>query len=160
MRILRPIALLILGSSISCTQTSPTFDQVSENISKTAGNFWIKKFPEEDADFSQQKNTNDQNDPYNRPPQDENSAVELMWLVPEGRVTKYQLNYGTDINKLSSSVEIKTNTLASVMHPRFGKVFKYVLMGVPPRTKIFYTLQAGNEFGFSEPTPPASELSR
>lgn len=145
------LSLILLSS---CSSQVITWGEIEKNLSTTAGNFWIKKYPEPQNDNTIDKEAEDSRTISG------DSAVEIIWLVPEGRVTKYILRYGTDQENLQSIVEIQTKNLSSVMHPKFGKVYKHIIMGVPANSKIYYTLQAGNELGLSDPTPVASETSR
>ena len=151
--------VLMIFFACSCSPNNVTFEEIEKSLSTTAGNFWIKKYPDGVAEntFKENKTPNKQSQ---ESAEENNSAVEIIWLVPEGRVTKYILRYGTNQNSLDSVIELYSNDLTAVMHPKFGKVYKHIIMGVPGNSKIYYTLQAGNELGLSDPTPIASELSR
>ncbi len=81
------------------------------------------------------------------------SAVEIEWIVPSTRVTKYILRYGFSEDDLSDKIEITRNSLTPITDTKHGAVYRYLLSGIPANSTVYYTLQAGNELGYSEPTP-------
>lgn len=158
MRTYLKFCTLLLPLILGCSSQNLAFDEVKESISKTAYNFWIESpdktkeaLPEPELSVEQNEKSIENNKG--------NSAVELIWVVPEGRVTKYLLRYGMRHDDLNSIVELPIKKLTEESHPKFGKVYKYILENIPPKTEIYYSLQAGNEFGLSEPTPIASTNS-
>ncbi|HMO18875.1 MAG TPA: hypothetical protein PKA63_07960 [Oligoflexia bacterium] len=92
------------------------------------------------------------------PPED--SVLEIVWVVPNDSVDRYRLNYGFDKNNLNNKVDISISQLTKVTHPKYGEVYKYLLTGIPAKKYIYYTLQAGNSHGFSEPTPVNEERAK
>jgi len=92
--------------------------------------------------------------------EEEESVLELVWLVPEGMVTKYLLTYGFDPNNVSTKLEVSVSELQSSVHPKHGQIYKYLLRGIPSGKKVYYKLQAGNIFGYSEPTEIVKERSK
>ena len=81
------------------------------------------------------------------------SAVEIEWIVPTTRVTKYILRYGFSEEDLSDKIELTRNSLTPITDTKHGAVYRYLLSGIPANSTVYYTLQAGNELGYSEPTP-------
>lgn len=88
------------------------------------------------------------------------SAIQIEWKAPKANVTRYILRYGLSPNNLDSEDEIDIEDLKTEMHPVHGKLYKYTLIGLPAKAIVYYTLQAGNENGFSEATPVAKEEAR
>jgi hypothetical protein len=144
--LIKAIYLFFLLGFSSCSSG------LNQDLSKFGANFWIKKYPEEKTEISPISQNNLEEDL----PEEKLTSIELMWLVPQGRITKYILRYGISSDNLHESIEIPVKNLTPIMHPKLGKVYKYILNGVP-KTRIFYTLQAGNEFGLSDPTPVGFE---
>jgi hypothetical protein len=93
-------------------------------------------------------------------PKPEISAIQIEWKAPKTNVTRYILRYGLSPNNLDSEEEIEIEDLKTQMHPLHGKLYKYTLIGLPTNAIVYYTLQAGNENGFSEATPVAKEEAR
>lgn len=93
-------------------------------------------------------------------PKPEISAIQIEWKAPRANVTRYILRYGLSPNNLDSEEEIEIEDLKVQMHPMHGKLYKYTLIGLPTNAIVYYTLQAGNENGFSEATPVAKEEAR
>lgn len=90
----------------------------------------------------------------------EESVLELVWLVPEGIVTKYLLTYGFDQDNVNTKLEVSVSELQTSLHPKYGQIYKYLLTGIPSGKKVYYKLQAGNIFGYSEPTEIVKERSK
>jgi hypothetical protein len=88
------------------------------------------------------------------PKQTTAAVVELIWKVPSGKIDAYHLAYGYSKDDISTEVILKVSDLEQMDHPEFGPVFRYILSGVPSGKDVFFTLQAENEFGISEKTPP------
>jgi hypothetical protein len=85
------------------------------------------------------------------------SSVEILWQVPGEPVEKYHLNYGTDAEHLDQSKEIPVGDLEKIDHPVHGALFRYVLTGVEPGKRFFFTIQAENQYGLS-PKSPVQEI--
>ena len=148
------IKAIFISGLLACSTTSSdsTLGNLNNGLNKFGNNFWIKKYPEPDSEISNIETSELEGESATQ----ELTSIELMWLVPQGRITKYILSYGLSSDNLNASKEIPVKSLTPVMHPKLGKVYKYILNDVP-KTRIYYTLQAGNEFGLSDPTPVGFE---
>jgi hypothetical protein len=85
------------------------------------------------------------------------SSVEILWQVPGEPVEKYHLNYGTDPEHLDQIKEIPAQDLERIDNPVHGTLFRYVLTGVEPGKRFFFTIQAENQYGVS-PKSPVQEI--
>ena len=83
----------------------------------------------------------------------ETSWVELLWQVPDEKIDKYHIYYGSQPGNLSSHEEIEVTKLAVIFHPKFGKVYQYRIDDIPANAPIYVALQAENVNGISQPTP-------
>jgi len=88
------------------------------------------------------------------------SVLEIVWIAPTESVDRYRLNYGFSRDNLSQQIEILVTDLVRTSHPKHGDVFKYLLTGLPAKKVVYYSLQAGNAYGFSEPTAVNEERAR
>lgn len=86
------------------------------------------------------------------------NVIELEWRAPKTEVTRYLLRYGMNPDDLNVQVDIGIDEIKQEYHPLHGKLYKYFLLGLPSKTVVYYTLQAENQFGLSEPTPIAKTM--
>ena len=119
---------------------------------------WKPKHPNQGQHIAKQVGTvqetkfNDEETPPPRSTIYDLSAVEIEWIVPQTRVTKYILRYGLSPDDLNEKVEISRSSLTKVISNNHGNVYRYLLSGIPTKSTVYYTLQAGNELGYSEST--------
>lgn len=85
------------------------------------------------------------------------SVIEIEWKQPKSNVTRYLIKYGDQPQNLNREIEVGVGELKTIDHPVHGRLYSYTLAGFSSRGIVYYTLQAGNRFGFSDPTPIAKE---
>lgn len=85
--------------------------------------------------------------------QQQELLVALHWLIPEAKVSRYTLRYGTAPDELEHEAQIEAAALESGVDKVHGPVFRYAVPVKPEAEAVFYTLQAHNEHGSSPPTP-------
>ena len=81
------------------------------------------------------------------------TSVELLWQVPSGPVDKYHLAYGSEPTALDSKVEIPIRELEKIDDPSHGPLFRYIVEGVTTKGKLYFTIQAENQYGKSSVSP-------
>lgn len=82
------------------------------------------------------------------------SSIEIVWRVPAGPVTAFLILYGSDPEKLSSSVRLPVEDLEKYDDPNQGPVYRYYLQGVPPSLPVYVSMVSENSAGKSAPSEP------
>jgi hypothetical protein len=84
-------------------------------------------------------------------------SVEILWQVPVEPVDKYYIYYGSDQNNLDKKAEVPVSQLEKIDHPVHGPLYRYVLTGIASNARVFFSIQAENQYGLS-PKSPAQEI--
>lgn len=102
----------------------------------------------------QEQELNDQpEDLALKPPQEHSTDLEILWLVPEQPIDRFELEYGSSEEKLDHLVEIAPAQLQLVEDAQNGKVYRYILKAVPQKGRLFLTLRSVRGEERSAPTP-------
>ena len=147
----------------ACSNQNNILESGGEALSQTIDNLWIQNPTDDsliDSENIEEVATIQPSTTKNpKPLVKKLSSIEIIWLFPEHKVSNYILRYGTSEDNLDSVVEFPVEELKIIDHPEHGKVYQYILKEIPAGASIYYTLQAKNILGLSDPTPIAVEKS-
>jgi hypothetical protein len=86
------------------------------------------------------------------------SEIELIWKVPEKRVTKYLLNYGYSVDNLEFREEIELENLEQFDDGTNGQVYRYVIKNVAVDKSVYITITAIDKETSSKPSEVTTVL--
>lgn len=89
------------------------------------------------------------------PPSQQTENVEILWQVEENPPEGFILKYGESPELLSAEVRILTSEIEKITDPKFGSVYRFVIKGIQPESKLFVSVASftgTKESGFSTPT--------
>lgn len=88
-------------------------------------------------------------------PSNKAENVEVLWQVESTPPEGFILKYGESPQLLSAEVRILTTELEKVSEPKFGSVYRYVIKGIQPESRLFVSIASFSgtlESAFSNPT--------
>ena len=81
------------------------------------------------------------------------SSIELMWKVPETPVEGFIINHGEVQGNLTNQVRVTVSQLKIVEEAGFGRVYRYLLQGVPPDRVVYVSISA---YTGTQVSPPSA----
>lgn len=69
-------------------------------------------------------------------------GLEVTWKIPEDPAPSFVIYYGESSEMLESRIEIATARLETVEDPALGKLYRYVVQGVPEEGPLFVAVAA------------------
>ncbi len=81
-----------------------------------------------------------------------NSDIEILWLIPEEHTDGFILSYGISEKKLDKKIKLFSEQVSVVPDPVYKKVYRHVLKQLPRNKIIYLQLQAFNGDDISLPS--------
>ncbi len=83
---------------------------------------------------------------------DNNSDVEILWLIPDEPTDGFILSYGFSEDKITNDLKLFSDQITVISDPVYKKVYKHILRGFPKNKIIYLQLVAFKNGEFSKPS--------
>ena len=150
------LALILLGTlNISGCNNIWVKDELTKHS--------LEDFPKADSNSDQDPTTNQhsvqetsttESQSFNNSLTNRASEIEVVWRVPEVKVTSYIINYGYSRSSLNQSKEVPITDLEQFEDGINGQVYRYIFKDTDPTKPFFISIIANDNGQRSE----ASEI--